>query len=203
MSPEALDLGCAPASLAGSPSVLTFHPSLSHHPLSGPLSGPGTTHCGCSAPLRAPRAGQPSRPRWGCRGGPGSGAACGPGGDTAARAGPAARPLPVPRPPYAPAAGSQASLQYLGCARTPRRGQSRDFPSIITCPGKRCEERGPRLLRRDRGTVAGDGRGIHLVPLRRRPWLLPLAHLPTSLSQPSRWSQSTKLISLCYAAASH
>ena len=27
--------------------------------------------------------------------------------------------------------------------------------------------------------------------------------LPPSLSHPSRWSQSTKLISLCYAAASH
>ena len=27
--------------------------------------------------------------------------------------------------------------------------------------------------------------------------------LPFSLSQPSRWSQSTELISLCYAAASH
>ena len=29
------------------------------------------------------------------------------------------------------------------------------------------------------------------------------ASLPPSLSHPSRWSQSTKLISLCYAAASH
>ena len=27
--------------------------------------------------------------------------------------------------------------------------------------------------------------------------------LPSSLSHPSRWSQSTKLISLCYVAASH
>ena len=27
--------------------------------------------------------------------------------------------------------------------------------------------------------------------------------LPTSLSHPSRWSQSTELISLCYVAASH
>ena len=33
------------------------------------------------------------------------------------------------------------------------------------------------------------------------PYLLPLA--PPSLSHPSRWSQSTELISLCYAAASH
>ena len=29
------------------------------------------------------------------------------------------------------------------------------------------------------------------------------ASLPPSLSHPSRWSQSTELISLCYAAASH
>ena len=29
------------------------------------------------------------------------------------------------------------------------------------------------------------------------------ASLPSSLSHPSRWSQSTELISLCYAAASH
>ena len=37
------------------------------------------------------------------------------------------------------------------------------------------------------------------------PCLLPLASpsLPPSLSHHSRWSQSTKLISLCYAAASH
>ena len=35
------------------------------------------------------------------------------------------------------------------------------------------------------------------------PYLLPLASpsLPPSLSHPSRWSQSTELISLCYAAA--
>ena len=30
-----------------------------------------------------------------------------------------------------------------------------------------------------------------------------LLHLPPSLSHPSRWSQSTELISLCYVAASH
>ena len=30
-----------------------------------------------------------------------------------------------------------------------------------------------------------------------------LLRLPPSLSHPSRWSQSTKLISLCYVAASH
>ena len=37
------------------------------------------------------------------------------------------------------------------------------------------------------------------------PYLFPLASpcLPHSLSPPSRWSQSTKLICLCYAAASH
>ena len=37
------------------------------------------------------------------------------------------------------------------------------------------------------------------------PCLFPLASpsLPPSLSHPSRWSQSTELISLCYAAASH
>ena len=37
------------------------------------------------------------------------------------------------------------------------------------------------------------------------PYLFPLASpsLPPSLSHPSRWSQSTELISLCYAAASH
>lgn len=116
------------------------------HPCSPSTHHSATTRCpvhcqGRGRPTTAarlrsgrPRAGQPCRPRWGCRGGPGSGAACGPGGDTAARAGPVARPLPLPWPPYAPAAGSQASLQYLGCARTPRRGQSRDFPSIITCP---------------------------------------------------------------------
>ena len=36
------------------------------------------------------------------------------------------------------------------------------------------------------------------------PYLLPLASpsLPPSLSHPSRWSQSTELISLCYMAAS-
>ena len=33
---------------------------------------------------------------------------------------------------------------------------------------------------------------------------MPLSHfIPTSPSHPSRWSQSTELISLCYAAASH
>ena len=42
--------------------------------------------------------------------------------------------------------------------------------------------------------------GIHISP-----YPLPLASpsLPPSLSHPSRWSQSTELISLCYAAASH
>ena len=37
------------------------------------------------------------------------------------------------------------------------------------------------------------------------PYLFPLASpsLPHSLCHPSRWSQSTKLISLCHAAASH
>ena len=30
-----------------------------------------------------------------------------------------------------------------------------------------------------------------------------ISSLPSSLSHPSRWSQSTELISLCYAAASH
>ena len=37
------------------------------------------------------------------------------------------------------------------------------------------------------------------------PYLSPLASpsLPPSLSHPSRWTQSTELISLCYAAASH
>ena len=37
------------------------------------------------------------------------------------------------------------------------------------------------------------------------PYLFPLASpsLPLSLSHPSRWSQSTELISLCYVAASH
>ena len=37
------------------------------------------------------------------------------------------------------------------------------------------------------------------------PYLFPLASpsLPPTLSHPSRWSQSTKLISLCYATASH
>ena len=37
------------------------------------------------------------------------------------------------------------------------------------------------------------------------PYLFPLVSLslPPSLSHPSRWSQSTELISLCYAAASH
>ena len=37
------------------------------------------------------------------------------------------------------------------------------------------------------------------------PYLFPLASpfLPPSLSHPSRWSQSTELISLCYAATSH
>ena len=37
------------------------------------------------------------------------------------------------------------------------------------------------------------------------PYLFPLASpsLPPPLSHPSRWSQSTELISLCYAAASH
>ena len=37
------------------------------------------------------------------------------------------------------------------------------------------------------------------------PYLFPLASpsLPCSLSHPSRWSQSTELISLCYAVASH
>ena len=37
------------------------------------------------------------------------------------------------------------------------------------------------------------------------PYLLPPASpsLPPSLSHPSRWSQSTELISLCYAVASH
>ena len=37
------------------------------------------------------------------------------------------------------------------------------------------------------------------------PYLFPLASpsLPPSLSHPSRWSQSTKLVSLCYAVASH
>ena len=37
------------------------------------------------------------------------------------------------------------------------------------------------------------------------PYLFPLASpsLPPSLSHPYRWSQTTKLISLCYAAASH
>ena len=36
------------------------------------------------------------------------------------------------------------------------------------------------------------------------PHISSLLHLPRpSLSHPSRWSQSTKLISLCYAAASH
>ena len=37
------------------------------------------------------------------------------------------------------------------------------------------------------------------------PYLFPLVSpsLPSSLSHPSRWSQSTELISLCYAAASH
>ena len=41
---------------------------------------------------------------------------------------------------------------------------------------------------------------IHMFPN-----LFPLASpsLPPSLSHPSRWSQSTELISLCYAAASH
>ena len=36
------------------------------------------------------------------------------------------------------------------------------------------------------------------------PYLFPLESpsLPPSLSHPSRWSQSTELISLCYAAAS-
>ena len=37
------------------------------------------------------------------------------------------------------------------------------------------------------------------------PFLFPLASpsLPPSPSHPSRWAQSTELISLCYAAASH
>ena len=37
------------------------------------------------------------------------------------------------------------------------------------------------------------------------PFLFPLASpsLPASPTHPSRWSQSTELISLCYAAASH
>ena len=37
------------------------------------------------------------------------------------------------------------------------------------------------------------------------PYLFPLASpsLQPSLSHPSRWSQSTQLISLCYAVASH
>ena len=37
------------------------------------------------------------------------------------------------------------------------------------------------------------------------PYLFPLASpsLPPSPSHPSSWSQSTQLISLCYAAASH
>ena len=37
------------------------------------------------------------------------------------------------------------------------------------------------------------------------PYLFPLVSpsLPPSLSHPSRWSQSTELISLCYVAASH
>uniref|UniRef100_A0A8C0CIH2 Doublecortin domain containing 2B n=1 Tax=Balaenoptera musculus TaxID=9771 RepID=A0A8C0CIH2_BALMU len=41
---------------------------------------------------------------------------------------------------------------------------------------------------------------IHMFP-----YLFPLASpsLPPSLSNPSRWSQSTELISLCYAVASH
>ena len=35
------------------------------------------------------------------------------------------------------------------------------------------------------------------------PHILPPCILPPSLSHPSRWSQSTELISLCYTAASH
>ena len=34
-------------------------------------------------------------------------------------------------------------------------------------------------------------------------FLLASPSLPLSLPHPSRWSQSTELISLCYAAASH
>lgn len=114
-----------------------------------------------AARLRRGRPG-PARPpaRAGAAAPRGSGAAHGPGGNPAALAGPAARSLPSPPRPHAPVPGSPArprrsSLRYLGCARTRRGGQSRDFPSINTCPRARCEARGPCLLRRDQGTRVG------------------------------------------------
>lgn len=153
--------------------MLTFHPSLSHHPLSGPLSGRGTTHHGRPAPLRAPQ-GRPALPpevglprRAGLgrclRARRGHGGSGGPRRSAAPPALASLRPgrrvsslPPVPgmRPNPAPRPKPRLSLHYH-------------------LPGKRCEERGPRLLRRDRGTVAGDGRGIHLVHPRRRRRQLP------------------------------
>lgn len=134
-------------------------------------------HRGCPAPLPAPRANLPP-----ARGG--AGAAGRAPALPEAWAGPAARgrsavPLAPTSQPQGLEPGSRpTSLHYLGCARTRRRGHSRDFPSITTCLGDRIEERGPRLLRPDRGTWGEDGWSIHLLAPRRR---LPQARGPFPL----------------------
>lgn len=158
MSPEAVDLG-VPQSASQRPHPARLHPSLSPHPPSGPVSGPGTTHRGPPGPRRAPRAGQPSRPRWGSRGGVGLGAARGPGGDTELRAGPAA---PNPGLPASWPRVSSLSPPHLPPVpgMSPNLGAAAKAETFlhITCPGARCKERDPPSLTRPRHRHQGHGR---------------------------------------------
>lgn len=142
-SPEAEDLGCAGACLAVSPSVIAFHPSLSHHPLSGWASGPGATRRGDPAPPPAPGATLPSRPRCGRRGGPGSGV--GRAGRAGAQLLRRAPPHGAPRSPGAPRAPAVGARAWVsphlppvpGMRPNPALRPKPRRPSITTCLGER------------------------------------------------------------------
>lgn len=155
---------------------LTIHPSL-RTPEPGPASGARDDR-----PRRPPRCGarsQPAlRPRRGGRGGPGSSAARGPEG-ARRLGGPAARPLPAaPALPQGPAPPPSSARDAPG-ARAAATAEA--VPPFPPAPGRgsggggRCEKKGPRLLRPERGTPARGGRRIHLVPPRRRRRRLPRA----------------------------
>lgn len=160
-SPEAMELGCARARLAASPSELTFHPSLSHPPTSPRLRGPASRARGrppAAARLRGGRPGPDCRP---ARGGAGAGARRGGGhGGSGGERGHS----PQPRPSRAPAAGSQSGPapppSSTWDAPEPRvTAKAQTSPPLSPAPARgragRCEERGPRLFTRDLGTRGG------------------------------------------------
>ena len=189
MSPEAVDLGCAPVRLAASPScspspITQPPPAVWSSVRAGdyPPRLPGSAAGAQGRPALPPKVGQPRRAGLGrcLRARRGYGASGRP------------RRSPCPGLPASWPRVSSPSPPHLppvpGMRPNPAPRPKPRLSLHITCPGARCKERDLASSDATKEPAPGHGRGIHLVPraaaeaAAQRPRLLPLA----CLLEPSR-----------------